>query len=130
MNIVVGIIRSKEDLVFLQRKDGSWTFPSGKVEPEDESLDAALIREVEEETGLSVAPVFNLGSRQNGDDIIYYKVCQLLGGELQLKEPDKFLAVQWMNAGTIAEKTALSPIVSEYLSEHVRHAPHRAVIPA
>jgi 8-oxo-dGTP pyrophosphatase MutT (NUDIX family) len=100
MDIIVGIIRNGDSYAFLQRTDGTWTFPGGKVE-DHEDLNDALVREVAEETGLVVVPTFNLGTRRTDGDRIIYKVCQLLGGELKLKEPDKFNLVAWMSAEAI-----------------------------
>ena len=125
---VVGIVRRGEGYAFLQRMDGSWTFPSGKVE-KGESLDFALIREVEEETGLVVTPIFNLGSRTWGDVQVFYKVCQVIDGDLQLKEPDNFLSAQWMGAKDIlkaAEGHFFAP-VQEYLEGHTTRAVHAAL---
>jgi 8-oxo-dGTP diphosphatase len=57
--LVVGaVVRHDGKVLLLQRPEhdfmgGIWELPSGKVEP-GESLDQALIREVKEETGLSV----------------------------------------------------------------------------
>lgn len=117
MDIVVGIIRSGDSYAFLQRKDGTWTFPGGKVE-DDEDLNVALVREVEEETGLIVVPTFNLGTRRTDGDRIIYKVCQLLGGNITLKEPDKFNLVAWMSADAIMNATdghVFAPVAA-YLS--------------
>ena len=100
MDIVIGIVRLRDQFAFLQRHNGTWTFPGGKVE-EGETLDTALMREVREETGLTVTPVFNLGSREEGSKTFYYKVCQYLDGEISLKEPDQFLSAQWMSADKI-----------------------------
>ncbi len=41
-------------------KAGKWSFPAGKVEPGERIVDA-MVREVEEETGLVVEPVDVLG---------------------------------------------------------------------
>jgi ADP-ribose pyrophosphatase YjhB (NUDIX family) len=51
-----------EDGVLLQRRDdnGKWGLPGGAVEP-GESVEAALVREVREETGLEVEPVRLVG---------------------------------------------------------------------
>ncbi|MFF4028061.1 MULTISPECIES: NUDIX hydrolase [Nocardia] len=57
--LVVGaVVQHDGKVLLLQRPEhdfmgGIWELPSGKVEP-GESLDQALIREVKEETGLSV----------------------------------------------------------------------------
>lgn len=57
--LVVGaVVQHDGRVLLLQRPEhdfmgGIWELPSGKVEP-GESLDQALIREVKEETGLSV----------------------------------------------------------------------------
>lgn len=56
--IVVGLIRKGQDILIQQRKaegllGGLWEFPGGKVE-DDEALEAALKREILEETGLQV----------------------------------------------------------------------------
>ncbi|MFF0458663.1 NUDIX hydrolase [Nocardia africana] len=57
--VVVGaVVQHDGKVLLLQRPEhdfmgGIWELPSGKVEP-GESLDQALIREVKEETGLSV----------------------------------------------------------------------------
>lgn len=60
--LVVGaVIAVGDKVLLLQRPDndfmgGIFELPSGKVEP-DETLDAALIREVKEETGLDVSAI-------------------------------------------------------------------------
>lgn len=43
-------------VLFKRNKDGQIGFPGGKIDPEDESLIAAGIREVHEETGLMLSP--------------------------------------------------------------------------
>jgi 8-oxo-dGTP diphosphatase len=60
--LVVGAVIANSDKVLLLRRPqsdfmgGIYELPSGKVEP-GETLDAALRREVHEETGLSVAAI-------------------------------------------------------------------------
>lgn len=59
--VVGGIVRDAEKVLLLQRPDddfmgGIFELPSGKVEA-GEALDAALVREVKEETGLDVTEI-------------------------------------------------------------------------
>ncbi len=60
--LVVGAVIARDQTVLLLRRPpgdflaGIYELPSGKVEP-GEPLDAALVREVEEETGLEVASI-------------------------------------------------------------------------
>ena len=56
MPAVAAIIRDTTGRILVQQKhDGSWSLPAGAVEP-GESPAQAVIREVLEETGLSVQP--------------------------------------------------------------------------
>jgi 8-oxo-dGTP diphosphatase len=59
--VVGGIVQHEGAILLLKRPEadfmgGIWELPSGKVEP-DEALDDALIREVHEETGLTVTDI-------------------------------------------------------------------------
>ncbi|KZE69253.1 DNA mismatch repair protein MutT [Fictibacillus phosphorivorans] len=57
--VVKAVIEAEEKVLIVKRSDddeigaGTWEFPGGKIEFEEE-IEAALIREVKEETGLSV----------------------------------------------------------------------------
>jgi ADP-ribose pyrophosphatase YjhB (NUDIX family) len=58
---VSAIILTAEGLLLQRRADnGLWGLPGGGVEPE-ESVSAAVVREVQEETGLEVTPVRLIG---------------------------------------------------------------------
>ena len=52
---VVGFVAPQGDLLLVENKDGSWTFPGGRLEG-NETLHDALIREVWEEARATVAP--------------------------------------------------------------------------
>ncbi|MFJ9781066.1 NUDIX hydrolase [Amycolatopsis sp. NPDC101161] len=65
--VVGAVVQSQDEVLLLRRPaddfvGGLWELPSGKVEP-GEALDAALVREVKEETGLDVSIIgYYLGS--------------------------------------------------------------------
>ena len=58
----VAAVIFRDEAVLLQRRDdnGKWGLPGGGVEP-GESVRAAIVREVREETGLAVEPVRLIG---------------------------------------------------------------------
>jgi 8-oxo-dGTP diphosphatase len=68
---------------------GKWEFPGGKIDP-GEAFDAALLREVEEETGLSI-------------------LLRRVLGTTEYELPDRKVAYLIMEGGTISEQVRLSP---------------------
>ena len=92
---VAAVIRDGEDRVLVHSRsdDGRWSLPGGAVEP-GEAPEAAIIREVREETGLDVLPERILGvfggsgfrhTYPNGDEAEYLVVvfeCHPTGGKL------------------------------------------------
>ncbi len=83
---VFGIITGEENRVLLG-KDLSkkwWVLPGGRVES-GEDLKEALIREIQEETGLKVEPVSLVGiyTRNPKPYIALVFNCKVLGGKLQ-----------------------------------------------
>jgi 8-oxo-dGTP diphosphatase len=92
-NAATAIIEKDGKVVCLQRKDGSWTFPSGKIE-DNETPEQAAIREARQETGLEVAIIRPLGIK-NKRRIRYYFLCAAKGGTLENREPYNFRGVHW-----------------------------------
>lgn len=96
---VSAVIRNEHGAILVQRRedDGGWSLPAGAIDP-GESPAEAIIREVEEETGLEVVPerivgVFG-GARfrhtyPNGDESEYTVIvfdCRVVGGELEARD--------------------------------------------
>lgn len=84
---------------------GKWDFPGGKLDP-GESLDTALAREVEEETGLTVVVERVAGSAQSESAtarIAYLLMaCRYISGEVVLSEEhDDYAWVERRELSTI-----------------------------
>jgi 8-oxo-dGTP pyrophosphatase MutT (NUDIX family) len=102
---VAAIIRDQLGRVLVQQQhDDSWSLPAGAIEP-GESPQAAVVREVFEETGLRVQPrrvaavVGGSSCRvryENGDEVEYVVTvldCEIVGGSLiESNEETKQLA--------------------------------------
>jgi 8-oxo-dGTP diphosphatase len=66
VRVALAVITSQRGVLLGRRADGdpSWVFPGGKIEP-GEDAEAAAVREVLEETGLSVHTTGVIGSREH-----------------------------------------------------------------
>lgn len=99
--VVVGVLELGNRFAFLKRLDGSYTFPSGKVERE--TLEDAVIREIKEETGVNARVISVLGERALSERSLCYFHCIAVSGDLSNCEPNKFLSVEWQSAAQIIE---------------------------
>lgn len=111
VRVVLSIItRDADGKVLMLRRapgcGGRWIFPGGRVEP-SETLSAACRREVFEETGLTVDPVKQIGRRtspEESEENLFYFSCRVKDGVPSLREPDKFVDLQWFSPEEVAEK--------------------------
>ena len=99
-------------LLLIRRKNepnvGMWAFPGGFVE-DDEELEAAAIRELEEETGLklpAMKQVHTFGKvgrdpRFRTVSIVYYAIVN--AADHSVKGADDALEAQWVNVKDITE---------------------------
>lgn len=96
---------------------GLWCIPGGHVEPGEDPA-AAVVREVAEETGLTVEPGAVVGSVERpapsgGVFVIQDLICHLVGGDL--RPGDDADAVAWFTAAELAA-TATVPGLIEALT--------------
>ena len=128
MTIIVGtgaVIRNEDNrvLLVLRRKDpenGKWSIPGGKVDP-FETLESAIVREVEEETGLTV----EVESLLCTDEVIQpehdrhllsliYKV-RYTGGEPVNREPQKHAELRWFKLNELPPESEIAAFSREAL---------------
>ena len=102
---VFGIITDDKDRVLLcHRRDFDlWNLPGGGVEA-GESPWAALVREIEEETGLNAVPIHLSGvySKPDKNEIVLSFFCQVTGGAIQLT--DEADQIEYFHLGSYSEQ--------------------------
>jgi ADP-ribose pyrophosphatase YjhB (NUDIX family) len=90
-------------LLLIQRANepgrGLWSVPGGRVEQGEDDA-AALVREMQEETGLLVQPGEHVGRVRRGPFDIHDYRCCVLGGEL--RAGDDAAAARWCDAAELA----------------------------
>ena len=115
------VVNAKGEVLVLDRAKTDWpglTFPGGKVEP-GESFAASAIREIKEETGLSLSSVIPCGTVHWADAKTGHRYIEFLykstsfTGEL-LGETDEG-RVFWMDPEKLRVSEKLSPNFEHYL---------------
>ncbi|MBC6450389.1 NUDIX hydrolase [Actinokineospora xionganensis] len=99
---------------------GQWSLPGGRVES-GEADDVALVRELQEETGLTVivGDLIGVVERKGpkGVYVIYDYACSVTGGDLQAG--DDALEAAWVDLATFTTLDAGNDLV-EQLSDTLR----------
>ena len=120
---VFGIITDDKDRVLLcHRRDFDlWNLPGGGVEA-GESPWAALVREIEEETGLNAVPVHLSGvySKTDKSEIVLSFFCQVTGGTIQLT--DEADQIEYFHLDRIPSNTSPKQVerVKDYFADKTR----------
>jgi mutator protein MutT len=119
---VAAVVRDADGRVLLHRRadDGNWSLPAGAIDP-GETPATAVVREVEEETGLHVRPDRLLGAfgwprlrhrYPNGDVAEYLIVvfrCVIVGGTLEARDGES-IGFRWCTREELAATPLPYPI--------------------
>ena len=120
---VFGIITDDNDRVLLcHRRDFDlWNLPGGGVEAGESPWDA-LVREIEEETGLKAVPVNLSGiySKPDKNEVVFSFFCQVTGGAIQLT--DEADRIEYFQLDRIPSNTSPKQVerIKDYFSDKTR----------
>lgn len=112
---VAGLVTDSQGRALMIRSPRrDWEFPGGQVE-EGESLTEALVREVFEETGLtvSVGALVGVYSNVKSHIVMFDFLCHLIGGDLRTSAES--LAVEW-----VPHEAALTRIIRPAIRDRMR----------
>ncbi|WP_433579704.1 NUDIX hydrolase [Nocardia brasiliensis] len=117
------LLRRGNEVLFGQRQntgfeDGAWHLPSGHLEA-GESVIAALVREAEEEIGVTIAPTdvqFShvMHNSSSGGRMAFFFTVRSWQGDPTNLEPDKCSALEWFTPNALPE----------YMIDYCRDAMH------
>jgi 8-oxo-dGTP pyrophosphatase MutT (NUDIX family) len=109
---VVAVITKENKVLLIQRgpdvpSSGYWAPLSGKIEPQEEQVEA-LVREVREEVGLTVRPVQKIweNTSASGSHKLHWWLAEWVSGEIKL-DPREVVDARWLDVDEILrlEKT-------------------------
>jgi 8-oxo-dGTP diphosphatase len=108
--VAVGAVAVRDDALLVVRRGrgpaaGEWSVPGGRVEP-GETLHAAVVREVLEETGLEVVVDRFLGWVERIDDAFHFVILDFAVTALDDTMPvagDDAAEVSWVPLGEVSE---------------------------
>ncbi|MEU7138581.1 NUDIX domain-containing protein [Nocardia sp. NPDC046473] len=107
------VLRRGNEVLFGQRQntgfeDGAWHLPSGHLEA-DESVITALIREADEEIGVSIKPEdvqFShiMHNSSSGGRVAFFFTVRNWHGEPDNREPDKCAVLEWFSTDALPSR--------------------------
>ncbi len=128
------IVELPQDKILLIRRNtvpfrGYWALPGGRSEP-SESVEQTIVREVKEETGLTVEVVRKIGEYheqgvESGFEYDYYPACflvRVVGGEIR-KQESEIQDIELFSIEDIPTNLAFvhNKMVADYLASRTKH---------
>ena len=116
---VTGAVLRDDKVLYVRRnyepQKGTWTLPGGYAE-HTETLDAAVIRELREETGIEARVLGVIGVRTRWDDkggaVLVVFRCEVLSGEARADDYE-ISAAEFLDADQIAALEPVFPLSRE-----------------
>ncbi|MGD9702653.1 MAG: NUDIX hydrolase [Acidimicrobiia bacterium] len=120
---VGAVVVHRGELLLVQRGrgagQGSWSIPGGRVEL-GETLDAAVRRELREETGLEAVDVAHLGFVERIDETWHFVIHDFLvsvEGTEEANAGDDAAALAWVPLAELATRPGVVPGLVEFLAD-------------
>jgi ADP-ribose pyrophosphatase YjhB (NUDIX family) len=123
------VVEFPPEMILLIKRDtvpfrGFWALPGGRADP-GETVEQTIVREVKEETGLSVVVVRKIGEYheqgvQGGVEYDYYPACflvKVVGGEMR-KQQSEIQDIQLFSLDDVPETLAFehAQMIKDYLA--------------
>lgn len=127
LKLVAGCILQKDGKYLLVQEKlpkayGKWNLPAGHVDPGESTVDAA-VREVQEETGLTVEAdkeVFSEAITER-DREFHIFTAQIVGGTLSV-QPEEILDAQWFSMDEIYQLQKDQQLRSEWMVRAIENS--------